>query len=131
MHVVDAPGDAGALLRSPRPELLAALRERADSASGLARRLGLPRQRVNYHVRELERLGAVELAESRPRRGCVERVVRPTAGALVIGGGATGTPAPESIADRFSAAYVIALAARVVSEVGRIAAAAQIGRAHV
>ena len=40
-----------------------------------AAELELPRQRVNYHLRELERAGLVELVEERQRRGCTERVL--------------------------------------------------------
>ena len=54
------------------------------SATEVAARLGESRQRVNYHVRALERGGLVELVEERPRRGCTERVVRATADAVVV-----------------------------------------------
>ena len=52
------------------------------SATEVAARLGESRQRVNYHVRALERGGLVELVEERARRGCTERVVRATADAV-------------------------------------------------
>ncbi len=38
-----------------------------DSASGIARRLSLPRQTVNYHLRELEKEGFVEFVEHRAK----------------------------------------------------------------
>ena len=50
-----------------------------DSAAGLAKRLGLPRQRLNYHLRELEAAGLLELVEERRRGNCVERIVRAVA----------------------------------------------------
>src|SRR4051812_16248815 len=72
-HASDA---AGAL--SPfRLGLLKGLQQ-PESASGLARRLGLPRQQINYHLRELERAGFIELSEARQRRGCIERIMRLT-----------------------------------------------------
>jgi DNA-binding transcriptional ArsR family regulator len=43
-----------AIVRGPRLRLLEALAERPDSAAGLAVRLGLPRQTLNYHLRQLE-----------------------------------------------------------------------------
>ncbi|MBL8987996.1 MAG: helix-turn-helix transcriptional regulator, partial [Gemmatimonadetes bacterium] len=52
--VVRGSAQASALLGGGRRQLLEALAE-PDSAAGLARRLGLPRQRVNYHLRLLER----------------------------------------------------------------------------
>ena len=69
---------AAAALKPPRPALLAALRQ-PDSASGLARRLDLTRQRVNHHLRDLEEAGLVVLVEQRRRRGCTERVMMATA----------------------------------------------------
>ena len=69
---------ATAALKPPRPALLAALRQ-PGSASGLARRLDLPRQRVNHHLRELEEAGLVVLVEQRRQRGCIERVMLATA----------------------------------------------------
>ena len=47
-----------------RRSLLERLREPA-SATRVAAELGIPRQRVNYHLRELERAGLVELVEER------------------------------------------------------------------
>ena len=72
---------AAALLQPQRLRLLEGLSE-PDSAAGLARRFGLPRQQVNYHLRELERVGLVELVEERRRGNCVERVVVATGEAL-------------------------------------------------
>lgn len=45
-------------------------------ATTVARSLGLCRQRVAYHVRQLETHGYVELVREEPRRGCIERIVR-------------------------------------------------------
>ncbi|MCI0546949.1 MAG: helix-turn-helix domain-containing protein, partial [Candidatus Rokubacteria bacterium] len=75
LAVVRDPDRASVLLDSGRQRLLVALEESADSASGLARRLGDSRQRINYHLRELESAGFVELAEERRRGNCIERVL--------------------------------------------------------
>ena len=77
IDVVSAP------LSPLRRAVLEQLRAPA-SASEVAGRLGESRQRVNYHVRELERAGLVELVEERARRGCTERVVRATSSAVVV-----------------------------------------------
>src|SRR5260370_5723397 len=69
--------DAAAALSPFRLGLLKGLQQ-PESASGLARRLGLPRQQVNYHLRALERAGFIELSEARQRRGCTERIMRLT-----------------------------------------------------
>lgn len=111
-------GRVAAVLSPIRRRLLENLGE-PDSASGLARRLGIPRQKINYHLRELERAGLVELTEERQRRGCVERCVRVTARAFVISPEfLEGLAAiPEQVGDRFSSAYLVAAAARMVSDV--------------
>ncbi len=83
VEIIDDPDVAATLLKPPRPALLAALRE-ADSASGLARRLEWPRQRLNHHLRELERVGLVELVEERRRGNFTERVLRATARRYLI-----------------------------------------------
>ena len=113
--------DLAAVLSPVRRQLLENLRE-PDSATGLARKLGIPRQKINYHLRQLERAGLVELEEERQRRGCLERRVRVTARAFVISPQfLEGLAAdPDSIQDRFSSAYLVASAARVVSEVASL-----------
>ena len=107
-----------AVLSPIRRKLLENL-EQPDSASGLARRLGLPRQKINYHLRMLESAGLVELDEERQRRGCTERVVRVTARAFVISHHfLEGLAAdPETIRDNFSSAYLVAAAGRMVRDV--------------
>lgn len=118
VDVISAPERVAALLSPIRRQLLESLAE-PDSASGLARRLGLPRQKINYHLRELERAGFVELHEEIQRRGCVERQVRVTARAYVISHDfLEGLAAdPDSIRDRFSSSYLIAAAGRMVRDV--------------
>jgi DNA-binding transcriptional ArsR family regulator len=98
-----------------RRAILEGLREPA-SATELAARLGESRQRVNYHVRELERGGLVELVEERPRRGCTERVVRATARAIVVEPAVVGE-LTEADRDRFAADTLIAGGARLVRDV--------------
>lgn len=114
------------LLRGSRQELLRHL-SRPNSASGLSRELGVPRQRLNYHLRELEKEGLVELVEERRRGNCVERVVRATAGAFVISPEALGDlgAGAEKELDRASAAFQVATAARTLREVSTLDAAAQ------
>ncbi len=111
---------AGAMaLRDPdRRRLVEALREEPDSASGLARRLGDSRQRLNYHLRTLEAGGVVELQEERRKGNCVERVMRVAAGRFVLDPSAVeGLPDdPAEAGDRFSATYLVALAARAIRE---------------
>lgn len=90
-----------------------------ESASGLARRFSLPRQQVNYHLRELEKAGLVELVEERKKGNCTERIVRAAARAYLIdpqllGELASGGGSPE---DRLSSAFLVNAAARAVRDV--------------
>lgn len=125
INVIRSRATAAKVLQPLRQRILGDLGE-ARSASGLARRLGLPRQKVNYHLRELEKDGLVELVEERRRGNCVERIVKATARSYLISPEALGTLGsdPEEIRDRFSAAFLIATAARAVRELGELQAGA-------
>lgn len=117
LAVIDTPATAAAALEPTRARILAELAE-PGSATTVAATLGLPRQKVNYHLRLLEQLGLVELVEQRPRRGLTERVVRATArGYLVVPPPLGREIAEPDRADRLSAHYLLALAARLVREV--------------
>ncbi len=121
LHIVTEAGKAATLLLPSRLQLVAELAE-PNSASGLARKLGQPRQRINYHLRELERDGFLELVEERRRGNCVERLVRATARSYVISpqvlGELGGTP--QEVRDRFSSAYLLAMAARTIRELAHL-----------
>lgn len=119
LSILRDPDAAAALLQPDRLRLLRELAE-PDSASGLARRLRLPRQRVNYHLRELEREGLVELVTERKKGNCIERVVRASARGYVVSPEVLGSLGadPGRVADRQSAAYLAALAARAIRELG-------------
>jgi len=109
-----------------RGAVLEALQAAPGSASEVAERLGESRQRVGYHVRELDRAGLLTLAETRQRRGFEERVFRATARAVVsepeVHGRLPG--AAEDPGDAFAAETLIGLAARSASEVTRMRASA-------
>jgi len=118
--VIDDPAAAVAALDPVRSALLAALAIEPSSAAGIAARLGLPRQRVGYHLNALEQQGLVQEIETRRHGGLTERILAPSAAAYVVSPAALGAAGsdPDRVADRLSAAYLIALAARVVREVG-------------
>lgn len=119
LQVIGPDSGATALLHPLRRQILENLAE-ANSASGVSRRLELPRQKVNYHLRELEKAGLVEFVEERRKGNCVERIVRASARSYVISPDTLGTLAadPERVRDRFSSAYLIALATRALGELG-------------
>jgi DNA-binding transcriptional ArsR family regulator len=118
-YVAEVPR-AAALLHPLRLRILEALRE-PDSAAGLARRLRLPRQMVNYHVRELARARFLERAGQRRRRNMIERRYRATAQGYILSPellGRLGVPRDQA-EDAFSAAYLLGLVARAQEELGR------------
>jgi len=119
--VIDDPAVAGVPLDPMRSRLLAALAE-PGSATTLAARVGLARQKVNYHLRELERHGLVELVEERRKGNMTERVLRATAASYVISPAvlAEVAPDPDRSPDRLSARWLLALAARLVRDVGAL-----------
>jgi DNA-binding transcriptional ArsR family regulator len=90
-----------------------------ESAAGVARKLNLPRQKVNYHLRELEKHGFVEQVEERRKGNCTERIVRATARYYLILPQAVGQLAvePSAIEDHFSSTYLVAVAAEAIREV--------------
>jgi DNA-binding transcriptional ArsR family regulator len=119
--VIEDPAAAEVSLDPTRARLLASLAEPA-SAAMLAARLGLPRQKVNYHLRALERHGLVELVEERRKGNVTERLLRATAASFVISPAALATVAPDpaSAPDRLSARWLLALAAQLVRDVGEL-----------
>jgi DNA-binding transcriptional ArsR family regulator len=124
MHDVTVIEDAGAAevsLDPVRARLLAELSE-PGSASSLAGRVGLTRQRANYHLRALERHGLVELIEERRKGNCTERVLQATAASYVISPSALAAVAPDPSRqpDQRSARWLLALAGRMVREVGEL-----------
>ncbi|MBP2323903.1 DNA-binding transcriptional ArsR family regulator [Kibdelosporangium banguiense] len=119
--VIDDPGAAEVSLDPVRARLLAELSE-PGSATTLAQRVGLTRQKVNYHLRELERHGLVELVEERRKGNCTERVLQATAASYVISPSvlAAVEPDPERSPDQLSARWLLAVAARLVRDVGEL-----------
>src|SRR6186713_2342653 len=121
VEVIDDPAAAAVALEPVRARLLSELTKPA-SAAALAQRTGIARQKINYHLRTLESHGLVKEAETRRWGGIVERLLVATADSYVVSPGALGPAAadPGREADRLSASYLIALAARVVREVGSL-----------
>jgi DNA-binding transcriptional ArsR family regulator len=104
-----------------RASILDALTEPASAAT-IATTVGLTRQKVNYHLRALEAHGLVELAEERTWGGITERLLRRSARQFVVAPDVLqgGAIEPEQVADHLSGAYLIAVNARAVSEMGAI-----------
>src|SRR5262249_48837965 len=124
--VIADPAAAEAALEPARARLLARLTEPA-SASMLAAVVGLPRQKVNYHLRTLERHGLVELVEERRKGNVTERLLRAAAASYVISPSALAAVAPDPARapDRVSARRLLALAAQLVRDIGDLLTGAE------
>jgi DNA-binding transcriptional ArsR family regulator len=121
VRVLDDPAAVELALDPIRASILAALTE-PGSAASVATAVGSTRQKVNYHLKALEAHGLVELAEERSWGGITERFVQRSARHLVVAPDVLQTTAsdPNEVADRLSVAYLLAVNARTVSEVGSI-----------
>ena len=119
IQVIDDPAAATVALEPIRSRLLSHMATPASAAT-LATRVGLTRQKVNYHLNTLEAHGLVRLAQERKWGGLTERLLVASAASYVVSPSALGPVAadPNREMDRLSASYLVALGARVVREVG-------------
>jgi DNA-binding transcriptional ArsR family regulator len=122
LETVTSASRAGALLNPLRLQILSLARQPA-SASDLARRLELPRQRVNYHVRALERAGFLRAAGRRRKRNMIEQRYVAVARGFLLSPTLLGPVGADwrDIGDTGSADYLLALAEQVRRDVERAA----------
>jgi DNA-binding transcriptional ArsR family regulator len=119
--VIEDPAAAEVSLNPIRARLLAELSE-PGSATMLAAKVGLPRQKVNYHLKTLEAHGLVEMIEERRKGNVNERIMRATAATYVISPTALASvePDPARSPDQLSASWMLAVAARLVRDIGAL-----------
>jgi predicted ArsR family transcriptional regulator len=124
VEVINDPAAATVALEPVRSRLLSELAEPASAAT-LAARLGIARQKINYHLRALESHSLVRVAEKRRWGGLTERIMVATAASYIVSPSAMGPVAvahSKQRVDRLSASYyLISLAARVIREVSGLA----------
>lgn len=116
---------AGVLLHPLRLAILERTRTPA-SATEVADRLGLPRQRVNYHVRELHRADFLRKAGRRKKRNLYEQRYVASARSYLLAPDVLGPVGadPGAVEDRLSAAYLLSLSGRLQSELASVVRAA-------
>lgn len=107
-----------------RLRILALLRH-PESAASVARTLGLPRQRVGYHIRALQNAKLLQFVGERRSRNCVEHLLQTTASFYVISPralGPAGTLSADSatLRDRFSSSSLLSAASRTIAAVGTL-----------
>ncbi len=121
VNVIEDAKSARVMFDPLRLQILEKLRN-PDSASGLARLFKIPRQKVNYHLRELEQQGLVEQVDEKRKGNCVERIVRTTAKSYLINPNALGTLAidPEKVQDKFSSSYLVGVLANSIRDLATL-----------
>lgn len=117
LEPVEEAGRAELLLHPLRQRILAEARE-VSTAAEIARRIGEPPQKVNYHVRTLVDAGFLEPAGEGRVRNLVEKRYRASARSYLLLPRILGemSPAPLSEADRFSATFLLHLTALLQEE---------------
>lgn len=112
-HVVRSPEQAAALLNPLRAEILAHTREPA-SAAEVARKIGDSPQRINYHLKALEKVGLVRRVGARQVRNLVEVLYQAIAKSFLLSE-AVGLDswAAERIKEQGSLAHLITLSERI------------------
>ncbi|MEO1052959.1 MAG: helix-turn-helix domain-containing protein [Bacteroidota bacterium] len=121
IDVVNDVGSAATLLNPLRMQILKHLEE-PNSASGLSRILNIPRQKLNYHLRELEKKNLVEFVKETKRGNCTERIMKATAKSYLINVDAVRSSPEdlEAMKDQFSSNYLVAAAANMINEVSTL-----------
>ena len=117
LNLVQDSQSASSLMNPIRKKMLDLLKT-PNSSSGLARELGIPRQKVNYHMRELEKSQLIELVEENKKGNCIERIMKTTARHYLINLDPLGNLIGKAseIQDKFSSAYLIAVASETIQE---------------
>lgn len=121
VQLLTGSGQALTALKPGRARMLALLGT-PRSAAEVAKELDLPRQKVNYHLRALEGASLVQVADTRAWGGITERKLVATARGYLVGPSTLGAAAPDpsTSTNRLSAQYLLALAGRALTEVGRL-----------
>jgi hypothetical protein len=127
LDIIDDPARARVALQPVRLRLLQLL-EQPQSAPQVAKAMGVPRQRVLYHLRTLEAQRLVEAVDHgrvgrRIDRSYVRTATSYAIAPRTLGGVAVDT---RTVADAFSSAYLSAVAGRALNDLatlGRVAAA--------
>ena len=113
---------AAVILAHPVRARILSIAQSPMSASDLARTLGLPRQRVNYHVRQLADGGFLKPAAQQRKGNMVEQQFVASAGSYVFAPEVLGDVAPADPAsmEPTSAASLLAVCARAQRDVANV-----------
>jgi len=125
LDIIDDPARARAALQPIRLRLLHLL-EQPQSAPQLAKAMGMPRQRVLYHLRTLEAQQLVEAQDHGTVGRRIDRSYVRTATSYAIAPKTLGGVAVDAriVADAFSSAYLSAVAGRALNDLAALSRAA-------
>jgi len=112
--LLDSGEQLAAITHPTRLRILDALRV-PDSAAGVARQLGEPRQRINHHVRELAKAGLLVEAGERRKGNFVEQLYESAAGTFVVSPRVTWGDGARlrAIADQVSLEHLVSFGERL------------------
>jgi hypothetical protein len=120
VHVIAKAGHAASVVLSGFASSASSARQnrRLSSRAGWAFRANWS---ATISLRQLERDGLVETVGERRKRNCTGRLVRAVARSYVISPSALGPLAahPDTVSDRASSTYLIAVAARLIADVSK------------
>jgi uncharacterized protein YndB with AHSA1/START domain/DNA-binding transcriptional ArsR family regulator len=118
VEVIQEAARAVVALHPIRLKILELLRVPA-SPTTLSKSLGIPRQHLNYHVRELESAGLVEMVEEKRKGSVVERLYQATSRSYIVSPKAMGDLriSPGDVEDRFSSDYLLAVGSKLIEDV--------------
>jgi len=112
-YYVESPEQATLLLHPLRGEIIAQLMEPA-SAAEIARQIGETAQRINYHLKALEKAGLVHKVGTRQVRNLVEVLYRSIARTFVLAESLSMKPETlQKLKDQSSLAHLITTSERI------------------
>ena len=119
--MVVSDGQTMALLANPlKAEILREMNQ-AQTTAELAQRMDMPRQKLGYHVRQLEEAGLLQSVGESRRGNCVARQLQAVARHFVV----SKTDADTGVLPgRFSSNWLVEQSARTIREIGMLSAAA-------
>ena len=108
-----------ALLADPlKAEVLREM-DRPQTTADLALAMGIPRQKLGYHVRQLEDAGLLKSVGESRRGNCVARKLQAVAQHIIV---IQTDPNGPILQDRFSGSWLVGRCARAIREVGVLSA---------
>lgn len=126
------PEQIQALAHPLRADVIAALGE-PDSAAGVARTIGRPRQQVNYHLKELARVGLVKRAGERRKGNFIEQLYQAVARRFVVSSRFTWNQEnlEATLRDQIALAQLAELGERLQCDAARLIDAAMMDKAEI